>query len=175
MHWVVALRIFHQLQTLPTIKLLTRDCRLLYDFFCFRVNFLSDTSYLHLRYLTFLLTSNFLEGITVNWATHMWTISCESQLIVHMCVAQLTRIMSPSWPKREFPVSILLSFVTVSTSRLRCRFGYVPLSLSPCWIVAVLTFAVLVCRRFDHTPNIHVDRYLDRVFGDFSAAVGPIC
>jgi len=60
------------------------------------------------------------------------------QLIVHMCVAQLTRIRSPSWPKREFPVSILLSFVAVLTTRLCRRFGYVPVSLSPFWIVAVL-------------------------------------
>jgi len=33
------------------------------------------------------------------------------------------------------------------------RFGYIPYILSPFGVVAVLTFAVLVCRRFDQAPS----------------------
>jgi len=46
----------------------------------------------------------------------------------------------------NLPWSIWLSFV------LCRRFGYLPLILSPFGVVAVLTFAVLVCRRFDQAP-----------------------
>ena len=72
---------------------------------------------------TILLTSNFLEGITVNRSHVCYPIN-ENH------VAELT--------KREFSVSIFLSFVAVLPTRLCRRFGYVPVSLSPFWIVAVL-------------------------------------
>jgi len=80
-----------------------------------------------------LSNSNFLERIT--------------ELIVHMCVAVVARligIMPPSCPKREFRLNIFLTFVAVLTTLLCRRFGYIPLILSPFAIGAVLTFAVNV-------------------------------
>jgi len=55
--------------------------------------------------------------------------------------------------------SHFLGFMFPHVTTLLCRrFGYIPFILSPFGIVAVfgvavLTFAVLVCRRFDQAPQ----------------------
>jgi len=58
-------------------------------------------------------------------------------------------------------MALLCRMSTIQYSSVSVR-SYIIYCLSPFRLVAFLTFAILVCRRFDHTPTLSGHAHLDR-------------